>query len=205
MQYNLSKFKTNYSRVIDTIKNKCISLNRDFNKLTTIVVTKYIDYESVKSVINEGIADIGENRVQRIKDIYSQINSQGLNVNWHMIGTLQSNKIKYIAGFVKLIHSVNNVKLLSEINKYGVLNKRIIPVLIELNESCEESKTGAAEEEAKKIFEYYCSEKKQLTNVVITGLMTMAANTNDTKIIRKNFSGLREKMIKINSEFGLNL
>ncbi|MBP7653020.1 YggS family pyridoxal phosphate-dependent enzyme [Candidatus Dependentiae bacterium] len=202
-QFDLLKFKDNYNRIIESIKNRCSVINRSFSELTIITVTKYVDAAAVKQIINYGITNIGENRVQRIRELRENINDN--NINWNMIGTLQSNKIKYIAGYINLIHSVNSIKLVQEINRHAIIHNRIIDILVEINVSDENTKTGADTETSKQIFDHYCVNKSSLTNVNICGLMTMAPETSDEKIIRKTFSDLRNLKNTLNSEFGLHM
>jgi PLP dependent protein len=109
-------------------------------------------------------------------------------VRWHMIGHLQSNKVKYIAPFVHLIHGVDSLKLLREINKQAAKVDRIIPCLLQVHIAKEESKFGLDENELEEIISG--NEIQNLKNIKIVGLMGMATYTDDTAIVRKEFRGL---------------
>ncbi|HPP87759.1 MAG TPA: YggS family pyridoxal phosphate-dependent enzyme [bacterium] len=199
------KFQQNYFRTIDSIKEQCLKNNRRFDELTIIIVSKYITSSSLKELISTNlIKDIGENRAQLLRERYETINNA---VNWHFIGTLQSNKIKYFVEYIKLIHSITSEKLLSEINKQALKKNKIVDGLIEINTSEESSKTGAEKEAVFRLFDFYCNEKikNNLTNLNIQGLMTMAALNADELKCRKSFSFLRKTLEQINNKFGINM
>jgi pyridoxal phosphate enzyme (YggS family) len=136
---------------------------------------------------NAGQRIFGENRVQEM------VEKQPLlppDIEWHMIGHLQRNKVKYIASFVALIHSIDSVKLLEEVNRQGERISRIIPCLVQVHIAEEETKFGFAAEE---VSEVVASETTaELRYVEIRGLMGMATLTDDEDRIRREFRGLRE-------------
>lgn len=153
--------------------------------VTLVVVTKTQPVEKIMEVYNAGHLIFGENKVQEMLGKYEQLPK---NIQWHIIGHLQSNKVKFIAPFVSLIHSVDSLKLLQEINKQAQINKRIIDCLLQVYIAKEESKFGLDFAEAKQIF--YSEELKELKNIRITGLMGMATNTVNQEQIANEFKSL---------------
>ena len=119
----------------------------------------------------------------------NRINALPKDIEWHMIGHLQSKKTKYIAPFVSLIHSVDKLSLLQEINKRAIQNDRVIDVLLQVYIAKEESKFGMDEDEVLELLN--SAEFKKLTNVRVVGLMGMATNTDDENIVKSEFKGLK--------------
>ncbi|MDF2159343.1 YggS family pyridoxal phosphate-dependent enzyme [Algoriphagus sp. CAU 1675] len=152
-----------------------------------VAVSKTKPLPDLMAAYEAGIRDFGENKVQEIMAKQPEMPSD---VRWHMIGHLQSNKVKYIAPFVYLIHGVDSFKLLKEINKQGKKINRIIPVLLQIHIAEEESKFGFDRAELEEMFA--SDEFKQLTHVQIKGLMGMATFTEDQSQIRKEFHGLKQ-------------
>lgn len=154
--------------------------------VTLIAVTKTHPAEKLIEVYNAGHKVFGENKVQEMCDKYEQLPKD---IEWHLIGHLQTNKVKYIAPFVGLIHSVDSLKLLQEINKQALKNNRVINCLLQIYIAKEETKYGLSFEEAEQII--VSDQLKQLKNIKITGLMGMASNTEDDAIIRNEFKSLK--------------
>jgi PLP dependent protein len=155
--------------------------------VTLVVVTKKHNLTAIKEVYNAGARIFGENKVQELLEKQPFMPSD---VEWHLIGHLQSNKVKYIAPFVSLIQSVDSLKLLVEINKQALANKRTIACLLQLHIAEEETKFGLSLQEAKEIL---TSEAvKSLTNITIIGIMGMATNTEDKTQITKEFKMLAD-------------
>jgi PLP dependent protein len=151
-----------------------------------IAVSKTKPIGDLKAAYQAGIRDFGENKVQEIQAKQPELPAD---TRWHMIGHLQSNKIKYIAPFVHLIHGVDSFKLLKEIDKQGKKINRVIPVLLQIHIAEEESKFGFDEIE---IEEMLASEEfKTLSHVKIRGLMGMATFTENKEQIRKEFRELK--------------
>lgn len=151
-----------------------------------IAVTKTKPVEALQEAYNAGTKRFGENKVQEMASKYEVLPKD---IEWHMIGHLQTNKVKYMASFVSLIHSVDSFKLLKEINKEARKNDRIIDCLLQIFIAREETKFGLSEEEAIEIFT--SEELRTLTNIRITGLMGMASNTEDESVVRSEFHGLK--------------
>lgn len=139
--------------------------------ITLIAVTKTYAPEVINEAIDWGITDIGENKVQEVMNKYDSVK----NVDWHLIGHLQSNKVKYIIDKVKLIHSVDSIKLLDEIERQAVKHGIQKDVLIQVNISGEATKFGIKPEEVEQFMEY----AEKLTSVKIKGLMTIAPKVDD--------------------------
>nr|MBP6316195.1 YggS family pyridoxal phosphate-dependent enzyme [Chitinophagaceae bacterium] len=153
-----------------------------------IAVSKTKSVAQILELYQKGQRAFGENKVQELLEKYEQLPKD---IEWHLIGHLQSNKVKYIIPFVHLIHSVDSLKLLFEINKEATKNQKVQQVLIQIHLGNEETKFGVDEKELIEILEYYCAENGSLQNVAIVGLMGMATNTDDEEIIRTEFLYLR--------------
>jgi len=150
-----------------------------------VIVSKFQEAESIMQIYNCGHRMFGENKVQEILRKKPMLPDD---IQWHMIGHLQTNKVKYIAPYISIIHSIDSLKLLIEINKEAVRNERTIDCLLQFYIATEESKFGLDIEEAHAIIE---SESfKTLNNVHICGVMGMASFTNDLQIVRNEFSEL---------------
>lgn len=163
-------------------------------KLVAITKTKPI--EDILQAYHAGHIIFGENKVQELNQ------KQGLlpsDIQWHMVGHLQSNKVKYIAPFVHLIHSVDSMKLLQTINREGIKNNRVIDCLLQVYIALEETKFGLSEEELYDIFK--TDEFKSFTNVRICGLMGMATFTEDENVVRKEFRTLKGLFNKLKSSY----
>ena len=151
-----------------------------------VAVTKTQSEEKILEAYNAGQRAFGENKVQELVTKYESLPRD---IEWHMIGHLQTNKVKYIAPFVALIHSVDTRKLLEEINKQGGKCGRIIPCLLQVHIAEEETKFGFSTEEVLSIVSDDIS--KRLPNVSIDGLMGMATFTDDKEQVRKEFRQLK--------------
>jgi len=151
-----------------------------------IAVSKTKPIEDLKKAYEAGIRDFGENKVQEIQAKQPEMPAD---TRWHMIGHLQTNKVKYIAPFVFLIHGVDSFKLLKEIDKQGKKIDRIIPVLLQIHIAEEESKFGFDQAELEEMLD--SDEFKALTHIQIKGLMGMATFTENQDQIRKEFRSLK--------------
>jgi pyridoxal phosphate enzyme (YggS family) len=151
-----------------------------------IAVTKTKPESLLMEAYQAGSKRFGENKVQEMVGKYEALPKD---IEWHMIGHLQSNKVKYIAPFVALIHSIDSFKLLKEVNKEAGKNNRVIDCLLQIYIANEETKFGLSPEEAEQIL--ISPELPAQQNIRIAGLMGMASNTGDTDIIRAEFKGLK--------------
>ncbi len=147
---------------------------------TLVAVSKTKPNEDLMELYQLGQRDFGENYVQELVDKAAALPK---NIRWHFIGHLQSNKVKYIAPFVHLIHGVDSLKLLQEINKQAIKNNRVIDCLLQIHIAEEETKFGLDETELKQII----AQIDQLSNVRIGGLMGMASFTDDQNKVRNEF------------------
>lgn len=147
-----------------------------------VVVSKTQAVKKIMEVYDSGHFIFGENKVQELLDKYEQLPK---NIQWHLIGHLQSNKVKLIAPFVDLIQSVDSFKLLQEINKQAQKNNRIINCLLQLYIAKEETKFGFNYPEVEQLI--YSEDIKKLKNINIIGLMGMASNTDDKSQIEHEF------------------
>ena len=161
-----------------------------------IAVTKTKPISLLMEAYEAGFKRYGENKVQEMVTKYEQMPKD---IEWHLIGHLQSNKVKYIAPFVAMIHSIDSLKLLQEVNKQAQKNNRVIDCLLQVFIAQEETKFGLSEDE---VLELLASETYQsLKNVRIVGLMGMASNTDSELQIRKEFAGLKRFFDQLNSSF----
>ncbi len=152
-----------------------------------VAVSKTKPIEDLQEAYDAGIRDFGENKVQEIQEKQPLLPSD---VRWHMIGHLQSNKVKYIAPFVHLIHGVDSFKLLQEINKQGKKIDRVIPCLLQIHIAEEETKFGFDKTEMEEMLN--SKEFQELTHVRIAGVMGMATFTENQDQVRKEFRGLKQ-------------
>jgi len=174
-------------------------LNSIPGNVKLVAVSKTKPNEAIIDAFNCNQKIFGENRAQEMQKKYNEIN---LPIEWHMLGHLQTNKIKYIAPFVSLIHSVDSFELLKEINKEALKNNRTINCLLQVFIASEETKFGFSESE---IFGMLNSDEfKNLHNVIICGLMGMATYTDNKNQIRKEFNNLATLFNKAKSGFYKN-
>jgi pyridoxal phosphate enzyme (YggS family) len=152
-------------------------------KVTLVAVSKTKSAAQIMALYNAGQRDFGENYVQELLEKQEQLPKD---IRWHFIGHLQSNKVKYIAPFIHLIHSADSLKLLKEINKQAVNNNRTISCLLQIYIAQEETKFGLDFQEAEDIFK-----ANTLNNIFITGLMGMASNTENIEQIKKEYQSLK--------------
>ncbi len=150
-----------------------------------VAVSKTKPADVIRTAYACGHRDFGENKVQELREKVPLLPED---IRWHMIGHLQRNKVKYIAPYIFLIHSVDNEKLLREIDKQAAKHNRQIPVLFQLKIAREETKYGLTEQDYRLLLQKYL--KGEFPNVVLKGLMGMATLTDDTNQIRKEFAYL---------------
>ena len=151
-----------------------------------VAVSKFHSIEKIKEVYDCGQKVFGENKVQ---ELLTKVNELPADIQWHLIGHLQTNKVKYIAPFIDTIQSVDSEKLLLEINKEAAKNNRIIKVLLQVKIAEEETKYGLEIAEAKEIFSNYL--EHQYPNIEILGLMGMATFTDNKNQVKSEFLVLK--------------
>lgn len=157
------------------------------NGATLVAVSKTKPASDIQELYDLGQRDFGENYVQELVDKQEFLPQD---IRWHYIGHLQSNKVKYIAPFVHLIHAVDSFKLLVEINKQAEKHNRTINILLQMHIADEDTKFGMDEKEILSLLDYYTAQKETLKNIRICGLMGMASNTEDTRKVRSEFERL---------------
>ena len=180
------------------IKKRLESFYQELGKdISLVAVSKTKTIEDIMSAYNSGHRLFGENRVQELTNKYSNLPKD---IKWNMIGNLQSNKVKYIASFVDLIHSLDSLKLAREINKQAEKNNRVIDCLVQIKISKEETKHGVSFEN----FDEFYKNVKSLKFINITGLMGMASFTDDKNLIKdefKSISSLYKKLKLVDKNF----
>lgn len=158
-----------------------------------LAVTKTIDIDRIRMAVDCGLTELGENKVQEITDKYDALERD---VKWHMIGHLQTNKVKYIIDKVKLIHSVDSLKLAEEINKRAAAAGIVMDILAEINVAGEDSKFGITCDSAEKTVR----EMSLMKNIRVRGLMTVAPNVENGEENRPVFRKLKQLLVDINSK-----
>ena len=183
----------NISEVKKRISEAAKAAGRNENEVTLIAVSKTKPVEMIKEAYDTGIRDFGENKVQEIMEKYPLLPSD---IRWHLIGHLQTNKVKYIIDKVCMIHSVDSLKLAEEISRQAVKHNVTVDILIEVNVAAEESKFGVRPEDAIDL----CRDISTLPGIRIRGLMTVAPFTYDPEENRPVFCALRQLFVDIDGK-----
>ncbi|MDD5108076.1 MAG: YggS family pyridoxal phosphate-dependent enzyme [Candidatus Omnitrophica bacterium] len=189
--------KDNIETVRRKIKEVCVRIGTDPEKITIVCVTKGRPVSQIQEAARLGFKDIGENRVQEALQKYEEIPG----VKWHMIGHLQSNKVKEALKVFDLIHSVDSVSLAQEINKQALKINKIQDILLEVKTSPESAKFGFSPQDLTSA----CAEIKELENVKIKGLMTIAPVVENSQQARPFFSELKRLRDKLNPDWLLSM
>ncbi len=166
------------------------------NNITLVAVTKHRSVDEIQQIVDYGVSDLGENRVQELLEKYDQVKGE---VRWHLIGHLQTNKVKYIIDKVYMIHSVDSLKLAQEINRQACKHKIVMKILIQVNVSREESKFGIDIEEIRSFLDSI----KDFEGLSVQGFMTMAPYTENIEESRHVFRNLHVFYDKIKNEKSL--
>lgn len=179
-----------------SIKNNLLKILDDLPQgISLIAVSKTKTREEIMEAYEAGQRIFGENKIQEMVLKWSELPKD---IEWHMIGHVQRNKVKYMGEFVSLIHSVDSLKLLKEINKQAIINNRRINCLLQMHIAQEQTKFGLNEAE---LFDLLDSEEfGNLKNVTIQGLMGMATFTDDEEQIRKEFAYLNSIYLKLKNK-----
>lgn len=175
----------NVKSVLDNIAETAIKSGRKPDDVTLVAVTKTVTAKEAQEVMDAGVLTLGENRVQSLLEKYEILKDKPC---WHLIGHLQTNKVKYIADKASLIHSVDSLKLAAEIDRKFKENQKIAEILIQVNVSGEESKFGITPDESFALIESIA----EFENVRIKGLMTMAPLSATPDECRKYFCDLKK-------------
>lgn len=193
MSADYEYIKKNLDIIRTKIEAAAIKSGRKLEDITLVAVSKTVEPQKILKALDEGITELGENRVQELTEKYDIINR---NCNWHLIGHLQTNKVKYIIDKVKMIHSVDRYNLAEEINDRAQKIGKTIDILLQVNISGEESKFGVCENDAFALIKQIA----RLQNIRVRGLMTMAPFASNPQTVRDVFSGLRKLSIDIEKE-----
>ncbi|MGN6712046.1 YggS family pyridoxal phosphate-dependent enzyme [Anaerocolumna jejuensis] len=182
--------KENLKEVELRIKAACTRAGRKRDEVTLIAVSKTKPVADMEIAMGEGIKIFGENKVQELTEKYEQLPTD---IKWHLIGHLQTNKVKYIVDKAELIHSVDSFKLAEQIQKEAEKKNIVCKILIEVNAAKEVSKFGVFEEDVIPLIK----EISKLPNVQVCGLMTIAPNVDEAEKNRKYFRKLRQLNVDI--------
>ena len=180
-----------------------MSVTENINKIkseipenvTLVAVSKTKPESDILEAYNTGQRVFGENKIQEMAAKYEALPKD---IEWHMIGHVQTNKIKYMAPFVSLLHGVDREKVLKELNKQALKNDRIIHCLLQIHIAKEDTKFGFSQEEAIDL----TTRLKNYPNVKVVGLMGMATNTNDTSIVAGEFENLNTLFLQLKESLG---
>ncbi len=183
----------NIKEIQNEINEVCTKVGRDPNEVTLIAVSKTKPYTDVQEALESGCIDFGENKVQELDRKYELLPKD---INWHMIGHLQRNKVKYLVGKAKMIHSVDSLRLANQIEKEYAKKDMIAKILIEVNMAGEESKFGIKPEETEELV----TEISKLEHVKVCGLMTIAPYTLEPEDNRIYFKNLKNLSVDIDSK-----
>ena len=194
---NLEK---NILTIKENIATSAIKAGREACDITLVAVTKTIDHgflnNNINTFIKNGITNFGENRVQELVEKHPHISNQ---INWHMIGTLQRNKVKYLPGKIIMIHSLDNLKLAQEISKIGEKAGVVFDVLIEINIAGEDSKHGIHPKDMIQL----AADAVVLPSINIKGLMTIAPYVSDPNKNRAHFKRMYELYCQLGDVEGI--
>lgn len=190
----LSQVKKNVDSIIERIEAACSRVNRDLDSVTFIAVTKYASDEILSALLELGYNQFGERRPQQLQERAANFEA---NIDWHMIGHLQRNKVRSLLPIVDQIHSVDSVRLIEKIDQTAAELKLKPKVYLEVNVSGEESKDGFEKNEFLANYE----KMQGLQNVEICGLMTMAPRSENPEVARTVFRDLRELSDQLESDY----
>ena len=183
----------NYEQVVENVKKACERSGRNFQDVTIIAVSKTKPLSDVEELLSHGVMEFGENKVQEMVDKYEHVSKP---VHWHLIGHLQTNKVKYIVDKACMIHSVDSVHLAKEIEKEAAKKDVIVNVLLEINIAQEETKFGLSCDEVLPLIQ----EIKDFPHIRVKGLMTIAPFVDDPEDNRVYFRKLKDLSLDIQSK-----
>ncbi|RNB90854.1 YggS family pyridoxal phosphate-dependent enzyme [Brevibacillus nitrificans] len=191
MSMDMELLKQRMQTIEERIQAACDRANRKREEVKIIAVTKYVDAEAIRDLLDAGIEHIGENRVQDGVPKYEQYGDRG---TWHFIGHLQTNKAKEVVGRFPYIHSLDRLSLAEELNKRGEALNQVVFCFLQLNISGEETKFGLSPNDVLA----FLRETSNMRHIKIIGLMTMAPVVENTEDARPVFRGLYEWKDRIN-------
>lgn len=183
----------NYNNVLNEVNLACDRAGRAKEEVTLIAVSKTKPASDIQTLYDYGVRDFGENKVQELTSKYEELPKD---IRWHLIGHLQTNKVKYIVDKVYLIHSVDSIKLAMEIEKEAAKKDVIVNILVQVNVANEDTKFGLDNDEVINIVE----EIAKLPHIRIKGLMTIAPFVDDGEENRKYFNELKQLSVDIKAK-----
>ncbi len=195
--------RENIVRIKERIISACFKVNRDPSGIKIVVVSKGRGVLDIKEALASGLVDIGENRIQETLDKFNKLKAEdgGPEIQWHMIGHLQKNKVKDAVEIFQLIHSVDSLVLAEEISKRAAKINKIQDILLEVKTSPETTKSGLGPDKVKEAI----GDISQLKNINIKGLMTIAPLVNHPEEARPYFKKLRELRESTNASYILSM
>ena len=182
----MEDIRGNLEKVHERLENAAKRADRSPEEITLVAVSKTRTPEEINTAIDAGVTDIGENKVQEIMDKYDAIKP----VRWHMIGHLQTNKVKYIIDKVDLIHSVDSMKLAKEINKRAAQHDKVMDILIQINPADEESKFGVSLSGTRELLDEIL---ENCENIRVRGLMSVAPIAEDPNDVKVYFDAVKKQ------------
>ncbi|HHY90059.1 MAG TPA: YggS family pyridoxal phosphate-dependent enzyme [Clostridiales bacterium] len=188
----MSDIKQNIADIKQEIAEVCDKGNRNPDDILLLAVTKTVEPQRINEAIAEGITDIGENKVQEILNKYESVDP----VRWHLIGHLQTNKVKYIIDKVHMIHSLDSIKLAEEIDKRAKQHQILMDVLIQINVAKEDTKFGLYVEE----IDDFIKKVQEFENIHVKGLMTIAPYEENPEKVRPYFRTLKSIFERIKAQ-----
>ena len=189
---------SNIKQLRDDIAATALRRSRNPDEIKLVAVTKYSEPAQIMEAYDAGLRDFGENKIQ---SALAKMPALPDDIRWHMIGHLQRNKVKYALGRFAMVHSVDSVRILETLSRRAETGGAVQSILIEINLSREESKSGADPEDAEMLVRTALS----LPGVALKGFMTMAPLTDDKDVIRDVFAGLRGLRDRMEDTFGVSL
>jgi PLP dependent protein len=193
MSLDYGYLRDNLENILSEVREASEKSEGSMEGIQIIAVTKTIDIERIREIVDAGIIHLGENRVQELLEKYDIIDRE---CNWHLIGHLQTNKVKYIIEKVKMIHSVDRLELAQEIQKRAAKAEKVMDVLVQTNVSGEETKFGIAPEGVRELMRSI----SLFPNIKVRGLMTIAPFYENPEETREVFRALKKIFIDIKEE-----
>ena len=195
----INRIKRNYNKIRKSVEIEAEKQYRNGGEITIIAVSKTFPPETIESAIAAGIRSFGENYAQELRDKINYFGSKNSPIDWHYIGHLQANKVKYLIPHTKLIHTIDSVAIAQEVDNLAEKFNIKQNILIQVNTSGEASKSGCKPDEAIEL----AKSMLQLQNVNLIGLMTIGSFSKDEQIIRSEFTLLRTLKDEINQKLGI--
>lgn len=190
----MTRIKENIRDVEEKIQAACNRVGRKREEVTLIAVSKTMPVEDLREAYLHGLRVFGENKVQELVRKYEELKSDG--IEWHMIGHLQANKVKYLPEIASLIHSVDSLKLAEEIQRIGEKSSKTMDILVQINLSLEDSKFGITKDEA----EDFIKRLSAYPKLKVRGLMTVPPFVEEPEDNRQYFRELRKIMVDLNAK-----